>query len=449
MKVKTIQPSLISLVDLNHLYDGIIANIKAKSQIKNKYLYLGWHGAKAWKNVDSSYMIGDEGLQLINDNFIKIDQIVRADSKFDKRYNIISLGSGTCQEDVKILDVLLKSGMGVFPAVFYNINISIDLLTEGVKTLANKVNGHPKLLKEIEDIVPINLDIEHLTQFKEIFTFYNKNQRTNLFHLLGLTLGNNDECAFLHAIHQAMQCEDYLLLGVDFCADEQAMIETAKNKYYSEEITETINEYICSPLIFASKYKKDEHSTRYKFDIDEFSELEILFEVEKNKSNIPETISFVYYYGFPNGPFRMEACYSHKYKSIQFKEYVEMELPRKGIYFELIGDICGFGNKYSGQYLVLLKKSNNLAPHILPNRQLDYDQNKSYAIGVLREYMTSVLKSGTLSKAYKDDVQNICNKMILHFESVIVADMKMVYDSLKSAHDSNEISKEFLEKIIL
>gem|GEM_PF-5704009 len=58
MKIRSIiQPTIVPLLDLNSLYATIIREIQTKSNLKSKYLYLGWHGAQAWKSVDSSYKI--------------------------------------------------------------------------------------------------------------------------------------------------------------------------------------------------------------------------------------------------------------------------------------------------------------------------------------------------------------------------------------------------------
>lgn len=417
-----IHPTIVPLVNLDELYNAIISEVRSKSNLKSKYLYLGWHGAKAWKNVDSNYKISTQGIQILVDYFSEIDDIVRSTAN-GKKYNIVSLGSGTCDEDLKILDILFrKNNLSIIPPFrIYTVDISIDLLNEGAQKLAKKINNNHKLKNLVQDIVSINIDIEKLHSAQEIINQYKyKSSDTNLFHLLGLTLGNNNENSILSSIHNTMGTNDYLLLGVDFCADEEMLLNQTKEQYHSQEITDIINEYLCSPLIFASKYEKNSKTKHIKFSIDQFNELEIVFSEETTVSNIADSKSFVYYYKYNDtgGIHQMRVCFSNKYKSSSFKKYIEEELPKKDVYFEIIKDIRGFGHEETGQYLVLLKKIQKNRREIqLEKQQIISNKEKNAIVKVLeltnKEIASSSVdfsNSAAIMRNYNETIEYIKSK---------------------------------------
>lgn len=361
-KDKPIQPKIIPLLNLDTLYKEVIRQVsKTRGDLESKYLYLGWHGAQAWKDVDSSYKISSVGTDLIKRHYKVIDEIIR-NSSDNNNFNIVSLGSGICEEDKSILDILRTKFLSATTLPTFKIipvDISIDLLNEGSRHLAKKVNENQTLLKIVQDIIPINIDIAELVNAKTIIDNHRKKPtEPALFHLLGLTIGNNSETRLMKAINDTMNVNDYLLVGVDFCADDEEILKQTKAQYHGEGITETINKYLCSPLIFASKYVKDDNTDHLKFSIGSFNDLEIAFSEDNNVSDIPNTKSFVYRYKYKDSGVDklMKACYSHKYKASEFKKFIEEALPKQEVHFEIVNDICSYGDAATRQYLVLLKK---------------------------------------------------------------------------------------------
>ena len=74
------------------------------------------------------------------------------------------------------------------------------------------------------------------------------------FHLLGLTLGNNEEYKFLSNISKAMEKGDYLLLGVDFCLDKNEWLTESLGSYRNTE--QKILKFLSGPLITSLQVKK-------------------------------------------------------------------------------------------------------------------------------------------------------------------------------------------------
>ena len=416
-----IHPTIVPLLDLDSLYTSVINEVTGKSSLKSKYLYLGWHGANSWKGVDSSYRINVEGLQLINDYFLEIDEIVRSTSN-QKKYNLISLGAGTCEEDVRILDVLLKRNRENIPSFkIFIVDISIDLLTEGLHRLASKINSHPRLRIFIQDLIPINIDIDHLYGCREIIRNYKrKSSETNLFHLLGLTLGNNDENIMLSSIYRTMEFNDYLLLGLDFCADDIDVLTQTKEQYHGNNVTEAINKYLCSPLIFAANYEKDEKTNHIRFSISDFKDLEIEFSEEKSISDVPDSTSFVYNYKFKdanNDSYSMRACFSNKYKSQEFKKYIEEDLPKKEIHFEIIKGITAFGDKSTGQHLVLLKKiSKQVSKEIVRKSAQHHLKEIRCSVDILKKTTVDLRSSAVKAKDDKELIE-LYDRLIKELEN--------------------------------
>jgi hypothetical protein len=98
------------------------------------------------------------------------------------------------------------------------------------------------------------MDIDNLASMKNYFQDHGF-QPKRLFHLLGLTLGNNKEYELLRNISKGMSEGDYLLLGVDFCLN--------RNEWYTESIQSyektkhAIMNFLSGPLLMSLQVEKN------------------------------------------------------------------------------------------------------------------------------------------------------------------------------------------------
>ena len=144
-------------------------------------------------------------------------------------------------------------------------------------------------------------------------------------------------------------------------------------------------------------------------------ELEISFQEERDVSDIPNTTSFVYYYKYKHQGVAktMKACYSHKYKSAEFKKYIEETLPKQEVHFEIINDICSYGDSVTRQYLVLLRKISKVKTVVGKKISTISNKEKEAVIKILE----GVNKDIGSSLVNYDNGQNIINnyKLAIQF----------------------------------
>ena len=79
-------------------------------------------------------------------------------------------------------------------------------------------------------VLGISCDFEKLKSAKQIIQMKRRN-KTALFHLLGLTIGNYKERGLLRKIASVINDGDYLLISVDICADDENNLALSKKSY--------------------------------------------------------------------------------------------------------------------------------------------------------------------------------------------------------------------------
>lgn len=378
--IKKTEMFFISLEDIYKLRENIATKVQStEEEIANKYLYLGPQGALAWKNVDIKYELGNQSLMLLKDHFDKIDSIIR--DEIQAGYDIVSLGCGTCMDDKTILTEIEKitnlRSVETFNVIV--LDFSLDLLYEGAQFLYNFISGHP-ISKYIDKVIGINADIDKFAiQGLDIITNPNlvrKNQKA-LFHLLGLTLANNNEEKMLMNISNVMQDGDYLLLGLDFSLDDDISLKNSINSYKKKVYLEDIDRFLCSPFFFASKMQPccndvqgmeiitafgDKDTLKYPINI-------IHKTLENNLGNtsaVNNAVNLVRYHKIITKnavsiPLR-KCDFSNKYSHSDFKKFL-FDIKKREISFEIMCEIDSFGISEAGKrkhearlHLVLLKK---------------------------------------------------------------------------------------------
>lgn len=349
---------VIPFVNYKGFYlDEVIDLVENRSiDIPNKYLYLGYHGAKLWDEIDVNYKPGKDGGKLIEKHFQSIDSEIR---NHTKSYNIVSLGCGSGEDDILILKMIQKKFKKQIPEFrIYTVDLSDDLLEYGTYRITNFINNNAqvRLNSSIEGIYAIWADFKDLSKhYPYLSKEYFLGSRPNLFHLLGLTIGNNNEINLLKWIYNFMNVNDYLLIGIDYSVDGD--IKSAFKEYTEGDAREAINKFLCGPLLFSSFYDFEIDPNKIKHFVT-FPEVEIEHKPkdERQISKINEAISFTRYHHYSDHGSRL-CDFSTKYKSKEFENFIKHILPLEDVYFKIISSKLGLSDEEeSSQALVLLKK---------------------------------------------------------------------------------------------
>ena len=357
-----LQYSFVNLVNTIDYAKEILERITTNNKdLANKYLYLGAQGAYAWTEVEKALRIKQLASYLLKNN---INKILRAAIKINnsKSLDIVSLGSGTGGDDVEILDSL-QGFANKSRNSFFAVDISADLLRLGI----DNVIKHAKANGFYQNVAfnGLCIDIENLPNIKQ-YILSRANNDNCLFHLLGLTLGNNRELKFLKTISLTMKEGDFLLLGLDFSLDDASQYEKVVNSYLRAKAQ--ILEFLSGPLKIAMQINASSSPIKLEGVWNSTQEYDYLTkhfclhtEDEDGhllgRSNIPETRTLARYYveagtkSF-NGDSSKLCDFSNKYKSECFKEWLESV--KSQLQLDMVDSLKKWGG--GGQYLVLLRK---------------------------------------------------------------------------------------------
>lgn len=217
--------------------------LTAGDSLSNKYLYLGPHGAKAWIDVETSasFRIKSMARDLLKNYFQEIFDMVLEVSG-EKAFDVVSLGTGTGHDDDFILEELRKKTNEEIN--LYLIDLSLELLQIGADYVNNNKAG--TAYRDATQIHAICIDIEDLSTLQKYFNNTHKKNKFRLYHLLGLTLGNNNELDFLTKIAKGMSEGDFLLLSLDFCLDRNKWEKFSIGSYEKSQLS--IQKFLSCPL---------------------------------------------------------------------------------------------------------------------------------------------------------------------------------------------------------
>lgn len=374
-KSKTQKPQqvdMISFIDSLGLVSEVRTHLaNPADDLANKYLYLGEHGAWAWKQVEERLHIKRFAHALLLDHIDDISKIVLSGVD-GYSVDIVSLGTGTGQDDIDIMRGLyLKTDRKDFSV--FTLDISRDLLNIGTSKIKNHIDTN--MMHNIK-LSSICIDIEMLDNPAMLkFMEARKLNANRLYHLLGLTLGNNRELSFLKKISQTMQRGDFLLIGVDFSVDKEDDLQSTYHSY--RDACAEVDIFLSGPLKTAVNFIAPETGMRIieavgslgtrQRDFD-FAKEGIRIHTEKDEkayekgiSNIPGTVSFTRYYTEKSeSEFNMNAAklcdFSNKYSSAKFKQWIIDN--DESLHLEIVNSDTDEWKKWNkhGQTLVLLRK---------------------------------------------------------------------------------------------
>jgi len=348
-------------------------------ELANKYLYLGPHGAEAWEQVESSrtFRIKEFARDLLRQHLGEILKELFADARGDG-LDIVSLGSGTGLDDIAILNQLW--GTTQESTALFTVDLSSDLLRRASTNIAHFL-AENRARRQRTDVHALCVDIEQLSKMKQYFWDHQLHGR-RLFHLLGLTIGNNWEQPFLRSIANSMWNGDYLLIAVDFCLDKTEW-ETESLESYRQTQHE-IMRFLCGPIVTALGVGQNElaegrltfHSHIKLSGVEPYDVMRSGIRIVSRKihglSDVPEAVSLARYYvdstldadrflpGHPELGGRGRLCdFSNKYSSTAFKEWLNIGFKTNGLCL-VCDDLCRWG--FRSQHLLLLKKSSEAKP---------------------------------------------------------------------------------------
>lgn len=244
----------ISSLDLE---DDIIGYLRNGECPNLKYNYIGTLGARNWLNLaeDTAYGHNDIGNALSK----SLKEITSILSKYDTRFDFISLGPGDGRLDIQILKELQKR---VSIAHYYPIDISVELL----QTAVHRVVKHERSFIKPFGIKAIHGDFSQLARYKPIFSF---DPAPNIFSIIGYTFGNHNESELIGDIREGMDDGDFLLMDArlhngnyDFNTQNDEAIITQITKNYSHTLN---NIFSFSPLESATT--SDPLSIEFKYEV--------------------------------------------------------------------------------------------------------------------------------------------------------------------------------------
>lgn len=361
----------------------VLALQNPDTSLSNKYLYLGPHGASAWEDVEKygDFPIQEIAKKLLRDNIDKILDAIQNDSG-DAGMDVVSLGTGTGSDDIIILQKLWLRDPE--ETTFFAVDLGRDLLHRAIKKIKETITPIGEQ-DEATFLRQICIDISQITTMQDYFK-KNRRHSRRLYHLLGLTLGNNNEYVFLEQISAGMLPGDYLLIGVDFCVDDRDWTENSKSGY--DKVGHKVDHFVSGPLKTAIALANDS-SLDKKFNgvfltpsKDRCDFLKEDFQIVKKPieradkqdpklSCIPNSLSFARFYvpsKFANSKFDAlnpkkrkygKLCdFSNKYKSSDFEKWLYDNEKPFGLKLMREHEKDGiklWGKEY--QHLVLLKKT--------------------------------------------------------------------------------------------
>jgi len=372
-------PEYVNLEDSSKKLREVFNKLRYGRALQNKYLYLESSGAYNWAHVERKLGLAVNEETLVDEHFNNIDSIIRDQSNC-KSYDIISLGCGSGTDDMAIINFVYAKMAENFSIT--TIDLSFNLLVKGTSQIHSKISE--KNINDKVDILGICCDFENLENAKSYLETRRRN-KVRLFHLLGLTIGNNFEIQLLRKITDIMDEEDYLLISVDLSAEDDKALKNSAKAYNSGEESILVDKFLLGPLNMSMNFhvnkrnrepflytkicpningERDNQSTEIDYLVNGYLPLLIKSKEEgglNQYSNIEDTVTFTRYYQF--GDHKVLCDYSNKYKFDPFNKFI-FNLYGLGIYLEPVEGVLDFGIRDDlmakcdpFQYLVLLKKT--------------------------------------------------------------------------------------------
>ena len=189
-----------------------------------KFLYFGDEVARKHLNLmqGGDYPLFPKALGLLR-NRKNLESIAKRVMQNSQDIRLVSLGIGNGQKDETLIRKILESTEKTKVLEYFIFDISSYMLREGIQHIQNNLPEYSDRLS----IKVFNMD------FIKIDSILNKGEntadKTNLFLLLGNTLGNFDEHVLLYRIHSAMTKNDLILIDNQLIESNKLETEVKSN----------------------------------------------------------------------------------------------------------------------------------------------------------------------------------------------------------------------------
>jgi hypothetical protein len=239
----------------------IISRIRNGGLIPPQYLYKFDRGSTLWLDLcqDAEYKYFVSSINFFQDNVDNILDAIGNDIVTNSP-DYISLGPGNGAKDKMFISKIIeRQRVHNSDFYYYPFDISSTLLSDSIRNVTKS--------KIISDAIRIKaVECDFSSTLKSFAPVYQYRPETNIFTLLGNTLGNMDqESNFLYKLKEAMFSGDILVVEVRLASDEPANIGGSMD---------TNKKFDFTPLdILGVEYDEDK----------------LVYTTQPNRSSIPDT----------------------------------------------------------------------------------------------------------------------------------------------------------------
>lgn len=281
--------------------EDIVRRIRNGGLIPPQYIYKSNRGSMLWLDLcqDPEYKYFVDSIEFFHEN---IDDILHTigDDIVKNSPDYISLGPGNGAKDKMFLIRLIeRQGIRNSEFFYYPFDCSPMLISDTIRNVTRS--------KTIFDAIKIKAVVcDFSMTLKSFSPVYQYRPEPNIFTLLGNTLGNMDQDgAFLHTVKEAMFPGDILIIEVRSITSQPANIGGS---------LDTNKKFDFTPLdMLGVEY--DEEKLRYS--------------IQPNRSNIPDTRTWIASYhdfSIPGDDNKYESAflsYVHEYNPSSLEKVIE------------------------------------------------------------------------------------------------------------------------------
>ncbi|MEN3334289.1 MAG: hypothetical protein V7641_3654 [Blastocatellia bacterium] len=264
----------LSNINLNK---NLCTDLRQGRTIELKYHYLGVTCAKHWLALCQNY---DYGHKELMESITRYFDDVLDECDFGNSFvDLISLGSGDGQIDVRLLSKLTKKVPNL--EYYYCIDISFELLQQAVAHIVecSDKNYFPKRFR----IKAIHGDFTALRRLAPIYTF---DESLNFFTLNGNTLGNHNEGDLLNAIREGMEVNDLIFLDVRL----HRLDDWDGDRKITEEEKQIVMSVYSNPLNTRFAFGPLETATNLSYENVKFA-----YDINQMITSVPKSINLIIY----------------------------------------------------------------------------------------------------------------------------------------------------------
>ena len=260
--------------------------------LKNKYLYLFTEGVinylEALKGAEESSKkdLNSNEISTVSDHIF-----YQMDNEANSSISIVSLGSGTSQKEVHVINDLISKTACNFD--YFPIDVSINLLQLSMLNFYNLINNEGFNRVKIH---PIVADFWSLADYvksgnNNLFDVDSPNVN-RIFLLFGNTFGNYYENDLLDQIMPIMKTNDLLVIGLDIWDGVKANAEKEQQRIFHENSALEITQWLLHPLKYIPFYAGFLHKGKFL----NFNKKDIMkYEQNQEKAfitNVKDTICY-------------------------------------------------------------------------------------------------------------------------------------------------------------